>query len=133
MVEVKDENGFTLAIIHRKDDWRDGLDFITEDKDFLQVGTWNYDKDKKLDRHHHNHLERTCSITQECVIILSGSMNVEVFDLEKCFVSQFVLEQGDLGIFLHGGHAYQILEDNTRIVECKNGPFLGVELDKTRF
>lgn len=133
MTEVKDKNGTTLAIIHRKSNWKDGLDFITKETDFLQVGTWNYNKDKSLDRHHHNRLKRSSSITQECVILLSGSMNVEIFDLDRCLVSQLILEQGDLAVFLDGGHAYQILEDNTRIVECKNGPFLGVELDKTRF
>jgi hypothetical protein len=34
---------------------------------------------------------------------------------------------------MNGGHDYTILEDDTRILEIKNGPFLGREIDKTLF
>ena len=40
---------------------------------------------------------------------------------------------GDFAVLLAGGHGYEIQEDDTRIIETKNGPFLGVDLDKTGF
>ena len=40
---------------------------------------------------------------------------------------------GDLAVFVYGGHGYEILEDDTKIIEAKNGPFINVEKDKERF
>ena len=44
-----------------------------------------------------------------------------------------MLNEGDLAIFAYGGHGYVILEDNTQIIETKNGPFVDVATDKTKF
>ena len=122
-----------LVSVHRFDEWKAGLDFITSDDEFLQAGTWRYDKGKVLDRHYHNHLPRVSEHTQECVVVLSGSLRVEVFGLTQNAICTFDLKQGDFAVFLRGGHRYEILADDTRILETKNGPFLGVDLDKTRF
>ena len=127
------DNNELLVVIRRYKDWEPGLSFETSDGDFLQVGTWLYDAGKMLDRHHHNILERFTNITQECIIVLSGSLRTNVYSTKNEFVCSFDLEQGDYAVFLRGGHSYEILENGTRVVEVKNGPFLGVELDKTRF
>lgn len=130
---VKDKNSNKLAILVKPSDWKIGLDFITDEHEFLQVGTWYYSKGKVLDRHHHNFVERQTDITQECVTVMQGSLNVEIYDEDKLLVEEYIMSEGDFSVFLKGGHAYEILEDNTRILETKNGPFLGVEKDKTRF
>lgn len=133
MREIIDKEGKILVIINRLDEWNAGLDFITNDKEFLQVGTWLYDKDKKLDRHHHNFVTRKSNLTQECVVVLTGKMLARVYDDSRCFLDEFVLNSGDFAVFLGGGHEYEIMEDATKIIETKNGPFLGVALDKTKF
>ena len=128
-----DQNGVLICIIHRKSDWKKGLDFITSDEEFIQLGTWGYNKGKTLDRHYHNEFERTAHRTCECTYVVSGSMKVDLYDLEKEFIESFELVEGDCAAFFTGGHGYEILSDDTRILETKNGPFLGVEKDKTRF
>jgi hypothetical protein len=133
MNKIKDSQGKTLVIHHNANDWKVGLNFITEDDEFIQVGTWWYDNEKKLDRHRHNKIERIANITQECVIIMRGSMEVNVYDCCDQFVGNFRMRSGDFAVFLAGGHEYIIKSDNTKIIETKNGPFLGVEQDKTRF
>jgi hypothetical protein len=35
-------------------------------------------------------------------------------------------------VLLAGGHGYEILEDNTKILEVKNGPYLGASEDRKR-
>jgi len=35
-------------------------------------------------------------------------------------------------ILLKGGHGYEILEDGTRVLEVKNGPYPGAEVDRRR-
>jgi len=61
---------------------------------------------------------------------MQGSVQVDFYDDDnKVFCSE-TLKRGDLAIMLSGGHGYEILEDNTKIVECKNGPFVSVGKDK---
>ena len=133
MLEVHDSKGTRLCLVWQKTDWKGGLQFLTEDHQFLQVGTWWYERGKTLDRHHHNIIERKSNLTQECVIIISGRMKVDIYDKKNSFVESFELFAGDLAIFEAGGHGYEILEDDTKIIETKNGPFMGIDLDKTRF
>lgn len=133
METIHDEKGKLLAIIVSPSQWKEGLDFITTDEEFIQVGTWNYDKGKVLDRHFHNIVNRSSNLTQECVVVMSGSMLVDIYDDERKLIGSKRLAAGDFAVFLAGGHGYEILEDGTRIIETKNGPFLGVDLDKTRF
>ena len=49
------------------------------------------------------------------------------------FIDEYILKVNDLAVFAHGGHGYEILEDNTQIIEAKNGPFINAEVDKTKF
>lgn len=133
MKKFFDSEQTLLAIYFKPDDWKQGLDFLTDDDKYLQVGTWYYPKGKKLDRHYHNILERTSDITQECVVVMEGAMTVGLYDKDKEFLTSFKMYQGDLAVFFAGGHEYEITENETRVLETKNGPFAGVELDKTRF
>ena len=72
--------------------------------------------------------------TQEMVYVKEGSMRVLLFDEDNNnFLEDFVLKKGDLAIFAYGGHGYEILEDDTKIIESKNGPFTNVKKDKQKF
>ena len=132
-MEIIEKGKKILAIIHRESDWRKGLNFLTPSELYIQVGTWWYKKGKILDSHKHNDFERISMRTQEMVYVKQGSMHVSLFDEEKNHLQDFKLKSGDLAIFAHGGHGYEILEDNTQIIESKNGPFVDVETDKTKF
>ena len=133
MQKIMNQNKQVVAFYKKSCDWNEGLDFLTSDDQFLQVGTWFYNAGKKLDRHFHNIVSRQSDLTQECVVVIEGSMKVIVYNNDRSFLDEFTLFKGDFAVFLQGGHEYQILENNTKILETKNGPFLGVELDKTRF
>lgn len=122
-----------IAIIRRHTEWKPGLDFVTPDEKFIQVGTWNYDAGKKLDRHEHNIVERVSNITQECVFVVSGSMDIDFFSADRNFLETVRLQTFDYAVIYGGGHSYHILEDDTKILETKNGPFPGVDVDKTRY
>jgi hypothetical protein len=122
-----------IAIIYRDDDWAEGLNFITPDNLFIQVGSWWYPKGKKLDSHIHNDFDRIAKRTQEMTYVKKGSMRVLLYDEVRNYLQDFVLKEGDLAVFAYGGHGYEILEDNTKIIESKNGPFIDVETDKTKF
>ena len=38
------DGGATLAIIIRDADWVEGLNFVSSDEDYQQVGMWGYNK-----------------------------------------------------------------------------------------
>jgi len=132
-MEIIKNEGKIISIIYRDSDWVKGLNFITPDELFIQVGSWWYDKGKKLDSHIHKEFKRVASRTHESVYVRRGSMRVTVFSEKQLFLQEYVLFEGDLAVFAYGGHGYEILDDNTQIIESKNGPFVDVETDKTKF
>ena len=130
MVQKIEKDGVLYAIILKKDDWEKGLNFLTPEETFIQAGTFWYQKGKRCNAHRHIPNERPNSLTQECNIILSGSLRARIYDMDGRLIYHRTLRNGDLIIVLKGGHGYEILEDDTRVVECKNGPFVSVEKDK---
>ena len=132
-MEVIKNNEQIIAIIYRDSDWIDGLNFITPNELFIQVGSWWYQKGKKLDSHIHNDFDRVAQRTQEMTYVKKGAMKVLLYDEDKNFLQDFILNEGDLAVFAYGGHGYEILEDDTQIIEAKNGPFVDVTTDKTKF
>ena len=122
-----------LARLVEPADWQRGLGFFSKDQEFIQVGTWFYDKGKQLQNHVHNEFSRTAYRTYEVVYMVSGRMKVNLYTLEKEYVESFDIKEGDLLILLESGHGYEILEDNTKVLEIKNGPFSGVDIDKEKF
>ncbi|MBC8182088.1 hypothetical protein H8E88_13310 [candidate division KSB1 bacterium] len=132
-METIRHNEQIIAIIYRDSDWVEGLNFITPNDLFIQVGSWWYSKGKKLASHIHNEFPREAMRTQEMTYVKSGAMRVLLYDENKNYLEDFVIRKGDLAVFAYGGHGYEILEDNTQIIETKNGPFVDVETDKTKF
>jgi len=132
-MEVIEHENVIISIIYRDDDWQKGLNFITTDELYVQVGSWWYDKGKKLAAHIHNDFERSARRTQEMVYVKSGSMKVNLYTDTQEFLQSYNLYEGDTAVFAYGGHGYEILEDDTKIIETKNGPFIDVKTDKTKF
>lgn len=125
--------GKILARLFGPEDWKPGLGFFSNDNEFIQVGTWYYDKGKQLQDHVHHEFERVAIRTCETVYMVSGRMRVRLYTLEKEYVQSFDIKQGDTLILLDSGHGYEILEDGTKVLEIKNGPFMGVDKDKEKF
>ncbi len=128
---VKD--GRLLARHIRPGEFRNGLAFYSENEEFLQVGTWRYNSGHALRAHCHNTVPREINRTNEVVIVLQGSMAARIFDEQQQLVTTVTVGKGELLVLMNGGHDYTILEDDTRILEIKNGPFLGKDIDKTLF
>ena len=133
MTQVIENNGQIISIIHRNEDWKEGLDFITPNDHFVQVGTWWYDTGKKLASHIHKDFDRPGGRTMESVYVRRGSMKVILYTEDRKRFDEYILTEGDMAVFAYGGHGYEILEDGTQIIENKNGPFVDVITDKDKF
>ena len=132
-MKVFKHNSKIISIVYREEDWVEGLNFITPNEMFIQVGSMWYQKGKKLDSHVHNDFERITTRTQEMTYVKKGSMRVLLYDEDKNYLEDYILNEGDLAVFGYGGHGYEILDDHTKIIEVKNGPYVDVDTDKTKF
>ena len=131
MQEIK-KGGCVLARLIRADELQDGLHFFSEDCESIQAGSWSYEKGTVLAAHIHNDMERTIPRTCEVLYVISGSLKADIYDETAVKVTETVVHTGDILILLAGGHGYEILEDGTRVLEIKNGPYPGAEQDRRR-
>ena len=81
---------------------------------FVQVGSWWYDKGKKLDSHIHKEFDRVSSRTQETIYVKQGAVKVLLYSETEKFIGDYILNEGDLAVFCFGGHGYEILEDDPK-------------------
>src|SRR3989338_3214712 len=126
MKEIIEDKNKILAIVMRDADWPEGLNFHTRDEDFLQIGTWNYSKGKKSTAHIHKISERVSNRTNEAIYIKKGKVRASIFSEEDELLREIILAEGDLIIIMGGGHAFETLEDGTKVLEVKNGPYPGI-------
>jgi len=118
--ETIEYNGVVYAKIYKNSIWPDNLNFYTQDKDFVQVSTWNYDNGKHLKAHKHKVADRVSNRTQEVIFVKSGKMNASFYSEGNKLICNKIIEAGDFIIIFSGGHAYDILDDKTQIFEIKN-------------
>jgi hypothetical protein len=131
-VERIEERNITLALVIRDEYWKEGLNFVSSDEDYQQVGIWEYNKGKKLEPHIHLVAPREVLRTQEVVFVKDGRVRADIYTEKEEFLKSVELKKGDVIILLNGGHGYEILEDHTRVLEVKNGPYVGADKDRKR-
>lgn len=128
------KDGKILARHIVPEDIKPGLISLTGDEEFLQVVAWgHYEKGKYLQDHWHNGFPRTAARTYEAVYVVKGAIEARIFDLDRTPVETLTVKQGEMLILLESAHGYTILEEDTTVLEFKNGPFLGADKDKTKF
>ena len=132
VVEVKEGELVLARHIPATVVWQDGLNFFSQDDEFIQVGAWGYNEGKELKAHIHNEVKREVLWTQEVLFVRSGKLKANIFDTSENKVAELEVNAGDVIILLQGGHGYDILEDGTQVLEIKNGPYLGPDIDRRR-
>lgn len=128
-----EKDGIILARHIPTEDWNEGLNFFSKDDEYIQAGAWWYDSGKELMKHIHNEVERKVIRTQEVLYVRKGKIAAKIYDLNENFIEEIIAKEGDTLILLESGHGYTILEDGTQVLEVKNGPYLGADVDRRRF
>jgi len=103
---------------------------MTSDNEFIQAAFKRDAKGMTYDAHYHIQNERKFSHTQEVWVIMKGRVRVTLYDIDQSYLDTLELVEGSCIITMHGGHAYEIMEDDTIWFEFKNGPYQGRENDK---
>ena len=134
-IETVEHQGTAYALIIRSDATSDAkYNFLTPPANALQLGM-NFYKGGEVVKAHY-HLERKFenrSVVQEFLLVGAGRALLRLYDIENQveFTSR-QLESGDMVLLLAGGHALDI-QDDTKIVELKLGPYDGKVKDKVVF
>ena len=131
-MDITSENLVIARILRAEEIFKEGLKFYSGQNESIQVGTWNYPIDTVLTPHKHNSVPRQVNKTNEVIYVLEGNIHVDIYDNGSELLWEGILSKGDLLICLEGGHGYKTLSNETQILEVKNGPYLGPEIDRTR-
>lgn len=108
-----------------------GLTFVSQESEFIQVGIWNYKPKKILPAHFHREYKREATRTCESVYVVEGKIRCNIYTKSGNFIESFVLKKNEMAIQLYGVHEYEIIEKSI-VIENKNGPYLGPEIDRKR-
>jgi hypothetical protein len=129
---VSSPDGEALCYIIRASYQSEKTEFFTPSSYSQQLGIIKYPKEGKIKPHHHNLVPREVLYTQEVLVIRKGTVKVNLYNKEKELVTSEILYVGDTILLASGGHGFEMLED-TELLEIKQGPYNGVQNDKTTF
>ena len=129
MIEKIIDHGRLLSIIIRSQFHDDGIRFFTPDDFSQQLAYMNRPAGHTVTAHIHNIIPRNVELTNEVLIIKSGKVRVDYYDLQKRYLQSRILTSGDIALLAFGGHGLEMLEDS-EIIEVKQGPYAG-DMDKT--
>lgn len=131
-MEKIESQGEIIAIIVRNASAVDGINFFSPPEFSQQLGLISRKKDYTIKRHAHKLVARQVLVTQEVLHMLSGRIEITLYDKNRNLVKTVELKQGDTILLASGGHGIRFLEDS-KILEVKQGPYSGVEGDKEHF
>ena len=129
--EILDENNNLLAIVIDTTLTKQKKEFHTPEHLSFQIGTFNLSKDDILQRHVHFENLRTVKNTAEVLVVFKGEISIEVYDTSKKFVENILITDGQLILFLEGGHSFKA-EKDSNFIEIKQGPYSEIQ-DKEKF
>lgn len=119
----------TLAIIVRGGMAESGIQFVTNPEMPQQVALMHYRTGHTIPAHTHHRINRTISVTQEVLLVRKGTIRVYLYSSAQEPICHRDIGAGDLIVLVSGGHKIEVLEE-VDMVEVKQGPYVGRELDK---
>lgn len=125
-----DSSNKMIALVIKANHSNQGINFLTQDEDFMQVAYMGHPAGHDIVPHYHNRIPRNVDYTCETLIMRKGVMEVDLYEDQK-IIYAFELREGDILTMFGGGHGFKMIED-VEMVEIKQGPYAGPN-DKTRF
>ena len=129
MEEIRSADGGLIAMVVRAGERPEGVRFLSAPEDSLQLGVSGYRQGVTVAPHTHRSHDVTVPTGQEVIHVDQGRVTVDLYDREDRFLTRTLLAAGDTMLFLAGGHGLT-MEEDTRIIEVKQGPYRGRETDK---
>lgn len=130
-MEIISNKSCQFAIIIRQSYSNEGIKFFTPNHYSQQLGYMKRPASYQIAPHMHNIVKREVSLTQEVLLIKSGSVRIDFYDESSEYVKSTIVNAGDVVLLANGGHGFTMLEES-EIIEIKQGPYLADE-DKVHF
>ena len=70
--------------------------------------------------------------TCEAWVVISGSLQAQVFDVDNTVADTVTLSAGDCMVLYRGGHNFTVISEDAVIYEIKNGPYYGAVFDSEK-
>tara|TARA_B100001094_G_C18167242_1_gene792892 strand:- start:81 stop:509 length:429 start_codon:yes stop_codon:yes gene_type:complete len=107
------------------------VDLVDPDQ-FIQCSALHMKKGRTFKPHRHIWKMKALSfhIAQESWFVVSGRVNATFYDIDDTILTEIILSAGDVSFTFDAGHNYEILEDDTYVMEYKTGPYQGQKKDK---
>ena len=96
---------------------------VTDEREPLQMLTLKHPKGTYLKAHMHAPKERTTARLQECLIVRTGTIEIDLYEPGGEQFKTITLSPGEAFILLRGGYGIRVTED-AELIEVKNGPYL---------
>ncbi len=120
-----------LHMIVSKSDFKEGRQDLISADQFIQCSALQLNAGHTFKPHKHKYKKVDQVFPQESWHVLSGKVKCIFYDFDDQIIAERILNEGDTSFTFFGGHNYEILEDGSKILEYKVGPYLGQEIDKT--
>jgi len=118
-----------IAVLHVSGRVKGRLD-LTGWNEILQASIVRIPKGKLIKPHKHLPIQRETLGTQETWIVQRGRGLATFYDLNGSKLVEIKVSRGAVVLLLRGGHSLRALSRRFTIVEVKNGPYRGGEIDK---
>lgn len=127
-----EKDGITYAILGNVNQAEQGWQFHDDKESPLQWGLGLFQAGEDLLPHFHKVRKRIpAHKTKEFIYVVRGVVQIDFYDNNKIFCSE-LMPMGAFVYLIDGTHGFQVVMDNTCLIEIKNGPFAITELDKER-
>jgi len=129
-------DGKIFALVFKKKDdieIKEGLNFLAHQENNFQLGIIAHPKGYITLPHVHYKTEKKIYDRQEMHYVESGKMKINFLTEDGEKFGEEILEAGDIALLIEGGHGMETLEENTRVVYVKQGPYVSKEADKKVF
>ena len=130
-MKILDKKKNLLAEVIRSEEIIQEKNFYTEEKEEFQFASFNLKENTVIKRHIHNKQERVIKSTSEVIVVIEGSIEVEIYDLDENLEHKCILNKGDTVALFSGGHGLKAI-GNSKFIEVKQGPY-NPETDKKLF
>lgn len=125
-------DGVQYALLFQNRKLGEGVHFLTSPDLPLQIGILVHQADKSIKPHVHRHQDKLVHSTYEVLIVVEGRIEVQFYSLTGQQIGTQTIAAGDVILLMNGGHGIKVLEP-CRIVEVKQGPYFGINAEKSYF
>jgi hypothetical protein len=109
----------------------DQIKFISDESHSMQVAYHKQDKGHHYKAHISKPFQNGANfLPNKVYLVQKGKIACRLFSLDGKLMGSVELNSGDLIIFIYGGHDVDVLCDNSKFIEIKQGPYRGREDDK---